>query len=450
MIVFRRRLIYWLLKEYVKKWGKTIIFFFLSGLFVFFFFRNTASNFVTRIPLQKDQSIGLVGSYTVDNLPSIILSDLSFGLTSVDKAGKVVPKIAKSWKIEDDGKRYIFNLRQDVYFNDGTALTSDLVNYNFSDASVKRLGKHAMSYQLKDKYSPFLITVSRPLFKKGLIGVGPYKIKNVDLNGSFVESITLVERQNQNKKKAYNFYPNTQSLKTAYVLGEVSTIVGTFDPIYKGFSFEKFPNTTISKTVNYSLLVALFFNTTDSVLSDRNIRSGLSLALPNDYKGGIRAGLPYPPSSFVYANQYLYAQDLEQAKLLTRDLVNASSSASLLIKTLSRYKDSAKVIKNSWEKIGVKTKIETVDSIPSSFQVFLGDFFIPKDPDQYRLWHSSSQDTNITHYSNQRIDKLLEDGRKTSDIPTRVKLYQDFQKYLLSDSPAAFLYFPYEYEVKRK
>lgn len=450
MIVFRRRLIYWLLKEYVRKWGKTIIFFFLAGLLVFFFFRDTASNFIAKIPLQKDQSIGLLGSYTIDSLPNFILSDLSFGLTTVDNSGKVSPKIAKSWRIEDDGKRYVFNLRADVHFNDGTVLTSDLVNYNFSDASVRRLSKYTISYQLKDKYSPFLVTVSRPLFKKGLVGMGLYKIKNVDLNGNFVESITLVDKQNQSKKKTYHFYPDTQSLKTAYVLGEVSAIIGAFDTSYETSSFEKFPNTLVTKTTNYNSLVALFFNTKDSVLSDRNIRSGLSFALPNEYKSGVRAGLPYPPSSFVYANQYLYTQDLDQAKLLTRDLINASNSAALSIKVLPHYIQTAQVVKESWEKIGVKSKIETVERIPSSFQVFLGDFFVPKDPDQYRLWHSSSQETNITNYANQRIDKLLEDGRKTTDVPTRIKLYQDFQKYLLADSPAAFLYFPYEYEIKRK
>ena len=29
-------------------------------------------------------------------------------------------------------------------------------------------------------------------------------------------------------------------------------------------------------------------------------------------------------------------------------------------------------------------------------------------------------------------------------------IYADFQKYLLEDAPAAFLYFPYEYDVIRK
>ncbi|MEK7092766.1 MAG: peptide-binding protein, partial [Patescibacteria group bacterium] len=89
------------------------------------------------------------------------------------------------------------------------------------------------------------------------------------------------------------------------------------------------------------------------------------------------------------------------------------------------------------------------DSVPSDFQIFLGDFQLSKDPDQYSLWHSS-QPQNISNYQNLRIDKLLEDGRKTTDIEKRRKIYEDFQKYLLADSPASFLFFPYEYDLIRK
>jgi peptide/nickel transport system substrate-binding protein len=97
----------------------------------------------------------------------------------------------------------------------------------------------------------------------------------------------------------------------------------------------------------------------------------------------------------------------------------------------------------------VQTTIETTDSIPTTFQLFLGDFTVPKDPDQYVLWHSDQVD-NITHYKSLRIDKLLEDGRKTVNVSDRQQIYNDFQKYLVDDAPAAFLYFPYEYTITRK
>ncbi|HLD01460.1 MAG TPA: hypothetical protein VJC10_01160, partial [Patescibacteria group bacterium] len=92
--------------------------------------------------------------------------------------------------------------------------------------------------------------------------------------------------------------------------------------------------------------------------------------------------------------------------------------------------------------------IEEVDTLPPQYQVYLSDFSVPKDPDQYVLWHSTHVN-NITFIDNQRIDKLLEDGRKTTDTNKRQEIYFDFQKYLLDESPASFLYFPYEFSVKR-
>ncbi|MGH7245477.1 MAG: peptide-binding protein, partial [Candidatus Levyibacteriota bacterium] len=87
--------------------------------------------------------------------------------------------------------------------------------------------------------------------------------------------------------------------------------------------------------------------------------------------------------------------------------------------------------------------------IPPVFQIFVGSFTMPEDPDQYTLWHSN-QENNITNFRNQRIDKLLEDGRKTIAEQDRLSIYADFQKYLNDEQPATFLYFPYSYTVTRK
>jgi peptide/nickel transport system substrate-binding protein len=162
--------------------------------------------------------------------------------------------------------------------------------------------------------------------------------------------------------------------------------------------------------------------------------------------------LPYAPESWAYdENLDIHPQDIAHANVLLTSSQTASqkSAINLTIKTLEKYKKDAEKIAAEWKKIGVTAKIETVDSVPSSFQIFLGDFIVPKDPDQYTLWHSG-QENNITGYNKVRIDKLLEDGRKVTDTPQRKKLYSDFQKYIYADSPAAFLFFPYEYEITRK
>jgi peptide/nickel transport system substrate-binding protein len=174
--------------------------------------------------------------------------------------------------------------------------------------------------------------------------------------------------------------------------------------------------------------------------------------MPDVFSYGQRNYGSFSPNSWVSENGLTtYSQDFEHAKLLLGESANSSQSSTftLELKALPEYAKLAEQIKLLWAKIGIKTNIKIVDSFPSDFEVFLGEFNVSKDPDQYTLWHSS-QTNNITHYVNLRIDKLLEDGRQTIDIAGRQKIYSDFQKYLLDDPPATFLYFPYEYTITRK
>ncbi len=51
-----------------------------------------------------------------------IIRDLFEGIVSFDQRNNVVPGIAESWSISNDGKTYIFNLRKNLYFSDGSKL----------------------------------------------------------------------------------------------------------------------------------------------------------------------------------------------------------------------------------------------------------------------------------------------------------------------------------------
>lgn len=444
----------WLVKAYFMKWRKTIFLSFILGLIVFFILRFGVNYFIPLIPFTQQERVGLVGAYTVDNLPPMILTKISKGLTQVGDDDIVMPNVAKSWKIENNGRKYTFYLKDNVYFNDGTKLTSNNIKYNFLDVSIERPDAYTIVFNLKNNYSPFLVTVSRPIFKKGFVGVGEYRVQSVNFNGSFIQSMDIVSVKNDNKGISYQFYPTENSLKTAFVLGDISKIMGVKDPTFQGTSLSSFPNTVVSKNIDYSQLVTLFYNTQDGDLSDKKLRDALSYLIPDEFSKGKRNYGPFSPNSWVNRDGGLatYQQDFEHAQLLLGQREKSStqsSSLTLELKTLPQYKEVALQIESLWKKAGIKTKVTVVDSLPYSFQVFLGDFNVPKDPDQYTLWHSS-QNNNITNYKNLRIDKLLEDGRQIVSEDQRRKIYSDFQKYLLDDPPATFLYFPYLYEITRK
>ena len=177
------------------------------------------------------------------------------------------------------------------------------------------------------------------------------------------------------------------------------------------------------------------------------MRRPSSVSIPSTANRG-----PFSVSAWTNGSSTIpYSQDFAHSKLLLSESESATKGAQpkLTITTLSKYEEVSKQIQKAWLNIGIKTEIKVTDRLPDNFQIFLGDFKISKDPDQYTLWHSA-QPNNITNYKSLRIDKLLEDGRKTVDFSERQKIYSDFQKYLLDDAPASFLYLPYSYQVTRK
>lgn len=452
MIVLRKRLLFWLIKAYLKRWGRNIIVYFGIGLFIFFLLNIILSYSITRLPFIEKETIGMMGSYTIDSMPAEVLNKISKGLTKTEIDGTVKPDIAEKWKIAPNGKAYAFYLRKNVYFSDGTNLTSNNVSYDFVDVSVMKPDKYTIVFTLKDNYSPFLTTVTRPIFKKGFVGVGDYKVKKIKLNGSFIKSIELYSEKYHKAFVYQLFYPTVSALKTAFVLGEVSKITNLPDLDFKNSDFNSFKNAKIEKKINHNKLVALFYNTKDKIVSSKTLREGLSYTMPDNFNEGERNPSPLP--YFSYSNQggfNAYQQDLEHAKLLIdkSETGTASGRIPLTIDTLSKYESTAKIIADIWKKLNIDAKIRITNGVPPSFQIFLGEFNLSADPDQYTLWHSDQID-NITHYDNARIDKLLEDGRKELDIEKRISIYTDFQKYLLSDPPASFLFFPYYYEVSRK
>lgn len=438
----RRRLIFWLVRAYFRRWFGMLVFFFITGvilstlIFVFMPKTITINN--------NSNTIGVVGSFTVETLPVNIQRQISSGLTQIKEDGTPTPDIASFWEIGDDGRVYTIKLRNDVYFQDGKKLKASDINYNFRDAKFEIINDSTVRFTLNQPFSPFPTVISKPIFKKGLVGVGEYKVKKAQFNGSFVTSLTLDEtKKNNNGQLVYRFYPTQQALTTAFILGEITII----ENLYHVDQFNNWPNVTIEKQLSPNELIAVFFNTKGADLSQKNIRQALLYALPDAFAEGESASSPLRPTAFAFTPQSdKFKRNIEKAKSLL------GSSLSINLSVDEKLDNVAQQIAKSWEEAGIKTTIETVTAAPtadSNYQAFLGIFHIPPDPDQYILWHSTQQ-TNITAYSSQKIDKLLEDGRKTQDPTEREKIYADFQKYLVDDAPAAFLYYPTVYTIRRK
>lgn len=449
MVVINRRLIFWLIKAYVKKWGRVIFLSFLVGLGVFFLLKQFLFTTITAAVSRNKETIGVVGAYTANTIPNDILLQLSQGLTQVGDSGLPRPAIASSWKILDGGKTYVFTIKKGLTFTDGTPLTTKDINLPYSDVKLERPDDYTLIAHLKENFAPFLVTVSKPIFKKSFVGIGPYVLASLKLNGSFVESMRI-RTKDGSFVKTYQFYPTQDALKIGFALGEITKAKGLSDISFEDTTFAKFPNTTVTKAIRHDVLVTLFYNTQDKNLSDRKIRDALSYTIPNTFSQGERAFSPIATTSWAYSSANQHTQDYAHASVLLDAAGGTKNLPIFTLNTLAKYLPVAKILQQNFAHVGIRTKVVVVDSIPNSFEMFLGDFVVSKDPDQYTLWHSF-QSNNVTNFnSDKRIDKLLEDGRQTIDQNQRMQIYGDFQKYLIDEQPATFLYFPYNYTIARK
>lgn len=416
---------------------------FLIGILSFFLLPAILSFLPKR---QKTESIGLVGRYTLENIPESIQKLISLGLTQIKEDGTVSPGLAREWSINDNGKTYTFVLDENRSWHDGSEVKAKDINYNFKDVAIEILDAKTIKFSLSEPFSPFPVTVSRPVFKKGFIGAGQYKVKKITRNGEFVQTIFL---QSLNKKKSnlhYRFYPTEAAAKTALKLGEVESLENMID--FSGF--ENWKNIEIKQQVKYDRYLAIFFDTTKPNLAEKNLRQALAYSLPKGENQERVLG-PISPSSWAYNGDVKpYDYDLENAKNLLEKVVEKNQKISVRLATSPSLLFEAEKIRSAWEALGVEAEIEPMSSSIADFQALLAIQQIPSDPDQYSLWHSSQEVANITHLNNPRIDQLLEEGRKTQDIEKRKKIYFDFQRFLVEEVPAIFLYHPVTYEIRRK
>ena len=66
---------------------------------------------------------------TTDATSAQIIVEVFGGLVTIDKDLKVVPDLAESWAISQDGKVYTFRIRPDATFHDGKPVTANRLRF---------------------------------------------------------------------------------------------------------------------------------------------------------------------------------------------------------------------------------------------------------------------------------------------------------------------------------
>ncbi|MFH0863867.1 MAG: ABC transporter substrate-binding protein [Candidatus Gottesmanbacteria bacterium] len=438
------RLSLWFVRGIFQKHNRLLISGFVSGFLIFLLVVKLYPLVTSDSTFPREKKIAVIGLYSPTTLPSYIQNIISQGLTSLGDDGEATSSLALNWEIRDDGKTYLFNLKNNVYWHDGAQFKASDINYNLRDVKFEAITNNLLKISLKEPFSPLPTILSRPLFKKGLIGVGPYKVNKLNLKGDNLVSISLIPINKDLPPLQYIFYPNEEAAITAYMLGEVNMV----DQLTSINGLSSQPNTKISSRIYYNYNIVLFYNTQLPILSKRSIRQGLAYALPA--LDETISSSPLNPFSWAYNdNVKVYETNHDLAKSILSKEGLSTTSAHLTISTFSSFIPLAQKISNAWKSYGITTDVKIVNTLPNDYDVLLISQEIPPDPDQYHLWHST-QTTNISNFNSPKIDKLLEDGRKIIDKVKRMQIYKDFQRYLVEEAPAIFLYHPKLYTIERK
>lgn len=423
--------------------------------------------------------IGRVGLFVWSDLPLDIQQKVSAGLTALDESGEVVPVLAERWSVEEDGTVFRFLIKENLRWQDGKPFTPEDVQYNFGDVMTVATNNEVV-FRLKDPYAPFPSVVSQPLFRHietqrlglwqqtQIIGLGEYRVVSVKYTNGFVSQLTL---ENDRERLTYRFYSSEQDAVVAFRHGDIDVLEHM--PTIEALLPDERRRYRLTEAVNLRQYVALYFNTADPQLS-REVRQALAYATekPGPDSPKLRALSPISPLSWAYNatdEVNAFVQDLPHAVELYMS-VNPGQPLALTLDAPLALLSDAQAIANQWQHLGdlaqqqcERTKkandpscerfqIHVTARVITDLQDIQAALFareVPPDPDQYSWWHST-QSTNITRYQNPRVDKLLEDARKETDEQKRKVLYFEFQRYLVEDVPAMFLWYVNEYHVERR
>lgn len=375
---------------------------------------------------------------------------------------------------------------------------------NWQGVVVEKIDDFAIRFKLNNVYAPFLHNLTVSILPKHLwsgisapnfplaeynlkpVGSGAYKFKKISKNkNGKIESIELVRNEhfyltadNNDeigpfiKQIVLKFYNSQASLIEAYQKGQIDGL--NFLPASDQDSFEAHCNI---HQINLPLYYAIFFNQTKSKpLSDKTVRLALAHSINKEeiiadvLKGKgvvvdsplLKGWMNYSSETKIYDFSPEHSQNiLEEGGWTDTDEDNfrekeidderVNLEVNLLTADRPELKQTAQLIKEYWENIGVKVNLQIVDATsiqqdnirPREYDALLFGEVLGANPDPFAFWHSSQKKDpglNLSLYQNKEVDKLLEDARQTMNQENRNQKYIEFQQILVDDIPAIFLY----------
>lgn len=428
---FREKI--WFISSFFKKYSSLIGITLVVTVPVLIF----GNSLINKIPKPKSQArIGLIGQFNSNQLPLKVLNILDAGLISLNEKHEPIPNIAQKWDISADGRTYTFYLNSGKKWSDGKPLVASDIKMSIPNINIEVQDPDILKFTIPTKFSPFLSLLNIPLINQNAKIAGEHEIKLKQKSSGIITQINLESPDNN---LIFSVYPTAKQALTAFKLGQIDMVLDLPSDLYnESASYGK-----TEKKTDTDHAIMMIFNQTDPNLKEKSVRQAIAYMLKDKTFGEAPALTSIHQNSWSF-NPIVKTYDFNPQR--AKELVK--SKISLELATTPELLDVAESIKSQLDSEIFEINTKVVTSTPEQFQLFLTSYSIPSDPDQYRDWHST-QSTNIGKGSDEKIDKLLEDGRITADQKARKAIYFDFQKTFSEELPALVLFHPSVFNLYR-
>lgn len=439
--------------------------------------------------------------------PNFLLSDIELrvcemmfnGLVSVDENLAIVPDLAESWEITDEGKVIDFTLRSGVKFHHGREFDVEDVIFTFDRfkeswvgsvvadlKSVEAIDTHKVRFTFNSPAAHFLGSIAprwcaivphdvvkevgNEAFRRNPVGTGAYRF--VEHVGSqrlvmerfedyFEEGRPLIQRLE------WIPVPDDATRVLQMTAGEVD--LDLWSPLKSIPDLEAASGVKVlgGPTTRYEYAE---LNHARAPFNDPRVRQAVALATDRqalvDFvlsgRGEPVLGGPIGPEGNPFYNglSVYGAPDIEKAKAL---LAEAGLSGGVTVEGVSaggsRYSEVLEVLQGQWAAIGVNININAIEAGAARAQRNKGeyDLFIEGwgtmiDPNDFiGEQFLRTGGLNFGKAGDEKLDELLLSGRSESDLEKRKAIYAEAEKYILTTTHSmVFLFRPYNFACYRE
>ncbi len=405
---------------------------------------------------------------------------------------EIVPALATSWEVKENGKIWIFHLRKDAKFCDGTPVTAHDVVRSIKrvmrlkgDPSwlvtafvedVRALDDYTVEFKLKKPVSFFLALVATPPYypvspkypNDKIVsdatwgGAGPYCIKK------WVRDQVLILEANpyyygpkpKTKTIVIRFYRDASTMRLALESGEIDIAWRTLRPTdYRDLAKDpRFKVLEVPGSFIRYIVVNVKMEPTNNKLVRQAIAAAVCRKELNEvvFMGTMKPLFSMVPEGLwshkpVFKEKYGDCNTELAVKLLEKAGYSKKKKLKLVLwYTPTHYGDTeadlAQLLKEQLERTGlIEVELKSLEWASYVKQLRKGAMMLSLlgwypdylDPDDYLtpFLHSKHNKWTGTGYSNPEVDKLLDEAVTIVDQSERAKIYEKVQEILAEDAP---------------